>query len=66
MLDDPTTNGLGECMARCSAHPKCQGANLIDNGARGGCVMMGDWEYPATGTIDPTWDMLSFVPIKKR
>lgn len=64
--DDPTTDGLAECMQKCSADPRCQGANLFDNGAAGGCVMMGDWEYPASGLIAPGTDMLSFVPIKKR
>ncbi|KAK8060664.1 hypothetical protein PG996_010594 [Apiospora saccharicola] len=66
VLDDPTTNGIGECMAKCSANPKCQGANLYDNGKEGGCVMMVDWEYPATGLIGPGQDLLSFVPVKKR
>lgn len=63
---EKTTKDVGECMAACSADPRCQGANLYDDGADEGCVMMKDWEYPASGGVDPTANMMSFVPIKKR
>jgi hypothetical protein len=63
---EKTTKDVGECMALCSADPRCQGANLFDDGADEGCVMMKDWEYPASGSVTPGTNMMSFVPVKKR
>lgn len=63
---EKTTKDVGECMALCSADSRCQGANLYDDGADEGCVMMKDWEFPASGSVSPGTNMMSFVPIKKR
>ena len=63
---EKTTKDVGECMALCSADPRCQGANLYDDGAVEGCVMMKDWEFPASGSVSPGVNMMSFVPVKKR
>lgn len=61
-----TAADIGECMSLCSADPKCQGVNFYDDGQDDGCVMVQQYQYPASGSVNAADMLISAVPIMKR